>query len=306
MQDSEKRAYEEIRIETWDALVKTISNRYVNWAFRGHSDAAWRLESTLARRFRTAAIDQRAWPEQESRILRIFQRKAHLFLDHIPHEKDSLRWLAMMQHHGAPTRLLDFTWSPYVAAFFALESATTDAAIWAVSPSALRLPISLTINGQKTQRRPFDIRLRRQPIEECEEYYRTYFLLNEHSFVVLDEPHVMNQRIIAQSGTFIIPSTLAKPVDEIISEYKDAKNVLAKLVLSTKKLRESAMAELYSMNITHYTLFPGIDGLARSMAYESEYNQFFNTRTMSPNPGYESEGEHLYDWSTRYTERDNG
>ena len=43
-----------------------------------------------------------------------------------------------MQHHGAPTRLIDFTWSPYVAAFFALERATGDAAVWAVNPGAHR------------------------------------------------------------------------------------------------------------------------------------------------------------------------
>ena len=42
-----------------------------------------------------------------------------------------------MQHHGAPTRLLDFTWSPYVAAFFALVHTTKQAAVWAVNPKRL-------------------------------------------------------------------------------------------------------------------------------------------------------------------------
>ena len=51
---------------------------------------------------------------QEERIARIFQRKAHLFLTHIPERSDTFQWLALMQHHGAPTRSLDFTWSPYV------------------------------------------------------------------------------------------------------------------------------------------------------------------------------------------------
>jgi len=43
-----------------------------------------------------------------------------------------------MQHHGAPTRLLDFSWSPYVAAFFALEAATRDSAVWAVNSGNLQ------------------------------------------------------------------------------------------------------------------------------------------------------------------------
>jgi hypothetical protein len=134
MPAQEKKAYKEVPIRSWEHLVDEVSGRYLNWAFRGHSDASWQLESTLARRFKDAKINSRAWPEEEVRILRIFQRKAHLFLDHIPHDKDALRWLGLMQHHGAPTRLLDFTWSPYVAAFFALEQAPkTDAAIWGTS-----------------------------------------------------------------------------------------------------------------------------------------------------------------------------
>src|SRR5216684_3693164 len=69
--------------------------------------------------------------------------QAHLFLAHVPDDADSFHWLALMQHHGAPTRLLDFTWSPYVAAFFALERATSDAAIWAIN-----LPLLWTIHDR--------------------------------------------------------------------------------------------------------------------------------------------------------------
>ena len=72
--------------------------------------------------------DPAVWAAQEERILRIFKRKAHHFLSAGPLPDDDFEWLALMQHHGAPTRLLDFTWSPYVAAFFALQRATGDAA----------------------------------------------------------------------------------------------------------------------------------------------------------------------------------
>ena len=57
-----------------------------------------------------------------------------MFLGHVPEWEDDFQWLALMQHHGAPTRLLDFTWSPYVAAFLALERAVDDAAVWAIHP----------------------------------------------------------------------------------------------------------------------------------------------------------------------------
>lgn len=268
-------AYKEIRINSWDSFVKTLlSSDYDRWAFRGQADANWPLHSTLARRFNTASIHPQAWVEQEDRILRIFKRKAHLFLDHMPDDKDSFRWLALMQHHGAPTRLLDFTWSPYVAAFFALEGAINDAAIWAINPPALSKPLMLTINGQRQKVLPESLG------PWVEGNYEKYFLRNEHSFVNYGEPRVMNQRLIAQSGTFIIPSTLAAPVEDILNNYPNPKEVLVKFMI-TKELREDVMLKLYSMNITYYTLFPGLDGLARSMGYESERHWALNPRTMT-------------------------
>jgi hypothetical protein len=54
-----------------------------------------------------------------------------------PEPDDDFQWLALMQHHGAPTRLIDFTWSPYVAAFFALERTLTDGVVWAMNPGAI-------------------------------------------------------------------------------------------------------------------------------------------------------------------------
>src|SRR5262249_6965591 len=59
-----------------------------------------------------------------------------------------------------------------------------------------------------------------------------------------------------------------------------------KIELDVPALRETAIRELYGMNITHATLFPDVDGLARSMAYELEYHWAFDPRTMQPRPGF--------------------
>lgn len=266
----------QILIGSWKDLIANFSELTGHWAFRGQADAGWALDSTLRRRLALAKINQDLWPEQEARVLRIFKRKANLFLDHIPDDDDSFRWLALMQHHGAPTRLLDFTWSPYVAAFFALENATRDAAIWAIRPRALAAEISLVINGRRQKKDPEDI----GPWNRGN--YEKYFLQNEHSFVIYGEPQQMNQRLTAQSGTFVVPGTLADPVDKILMKLYEPNQAWKKLVLRTEKLRSAVMYELYSMNITNYTLFPGLDGLARSLSYELEYSWRIDPVTKEP------------------------
>src|ERR1044071_4821849 len=130
--------HEVIRLNSWEEFLKLATEApYHNWAFRGQRDASLPLFSALSRYFLTYRVDPRAWIAQEERILRIFKRKAIHFLDHVPPHDDDFQWLALMQDHGAPTRLLDFTWSPYIAAFFALHKTTTEAVIWACNPAEI-------------------------------------------------------------------------------------------------------------------------------------------------------------------------
>jgi FRG domain-containing protein len=210
-------------------------------------------------------IDPRAWREQEERILRIFKRKAIHFLDIVPDLEDDFEWLALMQDHGAPTRLLDFTWSPYVAAFFALHNTTHEGVIWACNPVEL----------EKMKRVELD-----KPTS-----FRKYFLASTGDFVWLCEPYAMNRRLIAQSGTFLVPGVLNKSIEEILKEYPNPKETLIKFILPAEKVREKGMHELYRMNITQSTLFPDLDGLARSLAYELEFHWAYDPRTMKGRRG---------------------
>ena len=267
--------YKTITIESWARFRKVVAGPgYRSWAFRGHSDADWQLFSTLSRYLISFKVHKNAWPQQESRILRIFRRKAHLFLDHIPDEDDSLQWLALMQHHGAPTRLLDFTWSPYVAAFFALERATGDAAIWALFPPWLYDKSSRTVRPSQ--------RIEANEIGPwVKGNYEKNFLPNQSRISIIGEPQRMNQRIIAQSGTFVMPGVLDSPLEDLAPA-----KAVTKFILVSSKLRKQALEELYKMNISHATLFPGIDGLARSLAYELEFHWAFDPITMKKRKGY--------------------
>jgi hypothetical protein len=265
-----RRPYRVIRLKSWDEFLNTITDTpYSDWAFRGERSAEWPLYSALARYLTVFKVHPKAWPEQEQRILRIFKRKAHQYLPQPPEPDDDFQWLALMQHHGTPTRLIDFTWSPYVAAFFALERATADAVVWALNPARVQ-------SGRNPKAPRYDPRIRGN--------FTRYYLKGNRRFIWMGEPHTMNHRLIAQSGTFALAGVLHEPMEALLHQYRDPGNTMVKFILPADLIREKAMRELYRMNITSATLFPDLDGLARSLAYELEFHWAYNPRTMKRYP----------------------
>jgi FRG domain-containing protein len=253
----------EKKVTSWYELRDSLEElANAGWAFRGQADATWPLESSLTRYLKNFGGPPNEWVRREKRSLHAFKRKAHILLPRTPEEGETLEWLALMQHHGAPTRLLDFSWSPYVAAFFALEKATADAAIWAICsgpqvPNFRGFHISDMLNrtmeleGSQTLRSGFRQAADAEKIPRC----------------MIGEPVLMNQRMITQAGTFLVPSArITAPIDSLLPRAS-----VFKLVLATKSLRKDTMNSLYGMNINNAALFPGIDGLARSLAFELEY-----------------------------------
>ena len=236
--------YKVERLRSWDEYTNTATRQYEGWAFRGQRDSTWPLISTLGRHLNTF-IDKKYWDAQEERINRIFRRKGPLFLAHIPDYSDTFQWLALMQHHGAPTRLLDFTWSPQVAGFFALEHTTSQAAVWAVNPKRL-------VNATERLNEFLDGSLK--------------------GAIGIGEPFAMNSRLVAQSGTFVVTREAGAAIDDLVAKYHDPMDTLVKFELPAHLVRPAGMRALFMMNITNATLFPGLDGLARSMAYELEFH----------------------------------
>jgi hypothetical protein len=257
----DKTPYSVVRIGSWKEYLSIISESpYQNWAFRGQRDASAPLFSSISRYLMAFKVNPKAWSAQEERILRIFKRKATHLLQNVPARDDDFEWLALMQDHGAPTRLLDFTWSPYVAAFFALHNTTGEGVIWACNP----VEIDKMKHGDLEKPGSF----------------RKYFLSGASNFVFLGEPSAMNRRLIAQSGTFLVPGSLDRSIEEILREYPNPRETLIKFILPASRVREKGMRELYRMNITQATLFPDLDGLARSLAYELEFHWAYDPRTM--------------------------
>ena len=137
-------------ISTWSAFTQLCNSEFVGrWHFRGVLDN-WALEPTLERAARDSCVPLSELPNIETRLLREFKRTYPLNTNVAPpDDNDTLGWLALMQHHGAPSRLLDWTYSPLVAAFFALDALLgcrdpmRKAAVRALSITPLEKAVSL-------------------------------------------------------------------------------------------------------------------------------------------------------------------
>lgn len=248
-----------VQLSDWAEFI-ALTDAQPGWAFRGEVSAQWPLVSSLTRRLQAFCPDPELWPLREDRALRVFRRKAHIYVQDSAALQNTLRCLALMQHHGAPTRLLDFTKSPYIAAFFALEDARDDAAVYALNTPAL---------WSATPR--FDPRLSRERLDPRHPgNFERYFLLNRLPMLWFGEPIEMDRRLVAQSGLFVVPGVLDRPLDRILEEYESPGEPLIVKYVLPLGLRTQAMTALYRMNVTEATLFPDLEGLARSTAYELE------------------------------------
>ncbi|MFZ6847003.1 FRG domain-containing protein [Undibacterium sp. RuRC25W] len=247
-----------IHISSWNEFI-SLTSKYDGWAFRGLPDADWQLRSSLSRYLHSFVQDKTSWCQREERAIRIFRRKAHIYLQDSSVLLDHLRCLALMQHHGAPTRLLDFTKSPFVAAFFALYRTTKNSAVFALDTPKLWTVVPS--NAPTLYRDMIDPRVNGN--------FERYFATNNNEVIWVGEPEQMDRRLVAQSGTFVVPGVLDKTLEEVIQQYEEGDTLIKKIVLPPS-IREEAMLSLYRMNITHATLFPDLDGLSRSIGYELE------------------------------------
>ena len=113
----------ELFADSWNKDLRRYRSRF---AFRGLSDSAYRLETTLIR------LDG-PYAELERHLLRNFKKYAHRSVV----ERDSIwHWLSVAQHYGLPTRVLDWTYSPFIAMHFAtanIDKFDTEGVIWAVN-----------------------------------------------------------------------------------------------------------------------------------------------------------------------------
>ena len=197
------KSFIEFRPTAWTEVLNSQA-QLPGWVFRGQSRSDWNLTTTLERPYsRVAPVTTLRQCEKD--ILVRFKRGAHHFIANPPGQKNTLEWLALIQHYGGPTRLLDLTRSFYVAAFFALEAAESDAAIWCLNTDLL----------QKTATQV----LLDSGIEEAssESIYEHFIDCDTDTCITIAvEPYRLNERLIAQQGLFVMPCSLQVDVESCL------------------------------------------------------------------------------------------
>ncbi|WP_283149077.1 FRG domain-containing protein [Silvimonas soli] len=244
---SSEETFEPVYIcEDWLDFLKWIKENKNNiGSFRGHGNSKFHLKTTLARAGRTVM------PRYCNETLPMFQEHVEAFKNQRINRNDAAEYsylLALAQHHGLPTPMLDWSRSPYVAAFFAfsdyLENKDNRKDVTHVRVFALT-------------RAFYDAH--QPPIVSLNAYGPYAFAL---SATARDNP-----RLYAQQGSFLVTNVC--DVEKFLRELEQFNNA-AYLYAVDIPVSEVivALEDLRYMGINPATMFPGLDGISKMMKQE--------------------------------------
>lgn len=209
--------------------------------YRGQSDSSWKLLPGFYR------LDS---PPSESTLLKRFKQSAAMLLGRSP--DCSFDWLFLMQHYGVPTRLLDWSESPLVGLYFAVEDQdqTVDGSIWSLKPSELNRNAGISNDGETFFIPSFEEEeLKNYTLENLSQNVRTR--LKPLAAIATRN----NSRIQAQHGVFTIHHHERTPIEDI----GDGSHVARYVIPGERKPHIASQLRL--LGITKFQLFPELSSI---------------------------------------------
>jgi hypothetical protein len=236
----------ESHLDSWRGFAPLISEQILPFAghaiWRGQSSAEWALETSFDRAARKSGVE----PTETLAQLHLQRFKRATRGRRTPRGPSSLsddEWWTLGQHYGLVTPLLDWTYSPYVALYFAFsDPASSDPdgnrAVWLFNVRKFERWVQ-----RKISQTPHDV--------------------IDPGIRILDPLVDENARLVNQNGLFTrLPVGLTVDAWAKQTATTDEFTALWKLIIPDKE-RDDCLRHLNQMNINHVTLFPDLDGASR-------------------------------------------
>lgn len=201
------------------------------WIFRGHSDASWKLVPKAGRD---------PYQDSDKEMFGSWKRMAMEYLS--PRPTSDWDWLAIAQHHGLATRLLDWTTNPLNAAYFAVRDPNRGPAMI----HAARFEPRFAASAHESQADPM-----------------------ASDGIAIYRPSGVVPRITRQGGLF----TIHNPPGDSLEDLPRGVVALDRIVIAAR-YRAKLLSELAFYGVSSASLFPDLDGLCRFLNWTVEVGEF--------------------------------
>ena len=235
---------------SYDSRIKRHRSNYV---FRGLSDSSYNLLTSLNRVCRDNLM-------LEQCLLRNFKKYASNDLN----IDGFWETLSIAQHHGLPTRLLDWTFSPFVALHFATEDFSKydkDSSVWCVDfvKAHEYLPKTFTDKLSDNYAYNFTTEMLDSLIPNFESLKNYETEVDSKPFVIFFEPPSIDSRIVNQYALFSVMSDPSVTITHWLKEHSD----IVKKIIIPKEIKLEIRDRLDQINMTERIIYPGFDGLCK-------------------------------------------
>lgn len=257
-------AMKQIKITSWlhfaeiAGLLDNGDPFFIPYAFRGQSDYTWDLTPSLLRLLANKSISEKEALNIESLAVDEFRSLAYVHLTNAELEstKSTFAWWSIMQHHGAPTRLLDWSASIYVAAYFAvISNQDKDGAVWLLHIDEAIARMNSKYGVTET------------PTTEPENI-NTFLQEEVPPYILFIGRKCKSVRMISQQGFFSVSRSVLGYHGEILGDIfsvSESEEYFRKLIIPAS-LKRNFLIKLRRMNVTASSLYPGLDGVGRSIS----------------------------------------